>query len=244
MLFLKTQFAFFLEYELLFGIPAVYLVLVYVLSKLMGDSKQKIVGSSIQTAYNAFQVVLNCYMAWGIFGPSGFRFESIFGINETYTAHLEYIGWVHFWSKYIDFIDTLFIILNKSWTRLTLLHVYHHASIPMVWGYLLREGVCNGTALFGAGINSIIHILMYSHYLITSLGIQNPFKSQITQAQLIQFFLCEYHVYLAATQELSPVKDYVMFQLLYHLTMIALFSEFYYSSYMKGSQRPLRSHSE
>jgi hypothetical protein len=39
---------------------------------------------------------------------------------------------------------------------------------------------------FGALINSVIHCMMYSHYLWTSFGLNNPFKKMITQAQLIQ----------------------------------------------------------
>lgn len=52
---------------------------------------------------------------------------------------------------------------------------------------------------FGCLINSVIHCLMYSHYLYTSFGYTNPFKKLITQAQLIQFATCivrECHVLL------------------------------------------------
>lgn len=34
---------------------------------------------------------------------------------------------------------------------------------------------------FGALINSVIHCMMYSHYLWTSFGFNNPFKKMITQ---------------------------------------------------------------
>lgn len=43
---------------------------------------------------------------------------------------------------------------------------------------------------FGCLINSVIHCMMYSHYLYTSFGLENPFKKLITQAQLIQFATC------------------------------------------------------
>lgn len=245
MLFLKTPIDFLTKTEALLGIPAVYLFFVFVLSKYMTsrtDITKPIVPKSIMFIYNTFQVALNIYMAWGVFGPKGYRFESVYGINEEFTEHLEWMGLVHYISKYIDFLDTLFIILNKSWGRLNLLHVYHHASIPIVWGYLLQEGVCNGTALFGAGINSIIHVIMYSHYLITSLGLPNPFKVLITQAQLIQFFMCEYHVYRVYNDEKSIIREYTTIQLCYHITMITLFSKFYYDTYINPpkSDRPPR----
>lgn len=130
-------------------------------------------------------------MAYGIFGPGGFNFQSVFGINTQWNAQLEYFGFVHYISKMVDFVDTVyfffhqpsfvlnllipqfFIIAKRDWRRLNLLHVYHHASIGVVWGYLLSRGVCNGTALFGAGINSVIHAIMYSHYFVTSIGMMS-----------------------------------------------------------------------
>jgi hypothetical protein len=83
---------------------------------------------------------------------------------------------IHYLSKYLDFGDTLFMTLKQNNHQLTFLHLFHHTSILIVWGYLLQVGHANGTAYFGAAINSFVHTVMYSHYLWTSMGWVNPFK--------------------------------------------------------------------
>jgi len=38
-------------------------------------------------------------------------------------------------------------------------------------------------------LNSFIHVLMYSHYLVTSFGIKGWWSKYLTSMQLIQFIL-------------------------------------------------------
>ena len=67
--------------------------------------------------------------------------------------------------------DTLWMVLKKkSSVQMSFLHLYHHATIGVVWGLLLSLGHGNGTAQYGAFINSVTHVIMYSHYFITGLG--------------------------------------------------------------------------
>lgn len=116
------------------------------------------------------------------------------------------------------------------------MHAYHHASIPMIWGYILLIQV-NGTATWGAGINSLIHTIMYFHYLVTSLGFNNPFKKYVTQAQLVQFVMCVYHSICVFLYENSVAQSVWYLQFFYQLSMIALFSRFYTSTYQTGARR-------
>ncbi|CAN1296210.1 Elongation of very long chain fatty acids protein 6 [Linum perenne] len=43
-------------------------------------------------------------------------------------------AYVFYLSKYLEFGDTLLIILSKSNQRLTFLHVYHHATVVVIGG--------------------------------------------------------------------------------------------------------------
>jgi elongation of very long chain fatty acids protein 4 len=43
-----------------------------------------------------------------------------------------FVLYVFYLSKILDFMDTIFIILEKKWKQLTFLHVYHHTSIFLV----------------------------------------------------------------------------------------------------------------
>merc|ERR1711977_713217 len=107
---------------------------------------------------------------------------NVFGINSEQDSQGEWFVLVHYLSKFFDWFDTLWMILKKkSSTQMSFLHLYHHATIGVVWGYLLSTGNGNGTAQYGAFINSVTHVIMYSHFLWTSYGLKNPFKSLVTK---------------------------------------------------------------
>ena len=41
--------------------------------------------------------------------------------------------WWFFFSKHIEFLDTVFMILRHKLDQVSLLHVYHHFSMPIFW---------------------------------------------------------------------------------------------------------------
>lgn len=88
-------------------------------------------------------------MIWGLsVVPFLSPTPNLFGVNAKYTARVEYFVYIHYLSKFLDFLDTAFIILRgKDRQQLSFLHVYHHASIGMIWGTLLFIGHGNGTAV-------------------------------------------------------------------------------------------------
>jgi hypothetical protein len=206
---------FFVSKQIMAVMLAVYLVMIVVLRKFMAG-KAPYALSWPMKVYNTAQVALNVYMIWGLCVLSSPR--NLFGINEKYTARIEYFVFVHYMSKFLDYFDTVFIILRgKEKQQLSFLHVYHHASIGMIWGALLYMGHGNGTAGFGALINSVIHCMMYSHYLWTSFGYNNPFKKMITQAQLIQFAMCICHAVCVLAWEAVLPRHMAWAQFVYHI---------------------------
>ena len=182
--------------------------------------------------YNLLQIIINVYMIYGLI--EFLSFPNIFSINKEYSKSIEYYTYIHYLSKYLDYFDTYFIILKcKSKEQLSFLHIYHHSTIGIVWGYLLYNNDANGTASYGCFINSIIHFIMYSHYLITSMGYKNPLKKYITQLQLLQFFSCIIHSFIVLFYEKIVPKKYAYLELIYHISMIILFKNFYNKSYKK-----------
>ena len=69
--------------------------------------------------------------------------------NSAYDEGTRVSVFVHYLCKYLDFMDTAFIVLRKKEEQLSFLHVFHHGSIGVVWGYLLHIGHGNGTAAWG-----------------------------------------------------------------------------------------------
>jgi len=184
--------------------------------------------------YNLSQIILNIYMICGIYKYTFISTKTnLFGINLMYNSNIEYYVFVHYLSKYFDYIDTIFIILKKADRQLTFLHVYHHSTIGIIWGSLLYIGHGNGTVMFGCLINSIIHTLMYSHYLCASFGIYNPFKKIVTQAQIFQFVLCIIHSISVMIWENICPRHLAWFQFIYQIQMIMLFTHFYKNNYRK-----------
>ena len=49
------------------------------------------------------------------------------------TLQLASVCWWYYFSRIIDFFDTLFFILHKKTSQVTFLHVYDHATMPTLW---------------------------------------------------------------------------------------------------------------
>ena len=71
-----------------------------------------------------------------------------------------------------EFMDTFIFVLRKSSRQVTFLHVYHHSSITFVT-MLAAQFDTSGDTYLPALLNSWIHVLMYGHYFLTSIGVKN-----------------------------------------------------------------------
>lgn len=50
--------------------------------------------------------------------------------------------WWYYFSKLIEFLDTIFFVLRKKTSQITFLHVYHHASMFNIWWCVLNWIPC------------------------------------------------------------------------------------------------------
>jgi elongation of very long chain fatty acids protein 4 len=133
--------------------------------------------------YNVGQVMLNAWMVYKFIKAlySGHPF-----VGDIHSTAATYAVWVHYCDKYLEFLDTYFMVLRGKMDQVSFLHIYHHATIAWAWwaGITLWPG---GDAYFGALLNSWIHVMMYSYYALSLLKIRCPWKKYLTQAQLVQF---------------------------------------------------------
>jgi len=203
------------------GLSALFVLGVFCMVNVMMTKKPVLVKQYMQF-YNVVQILVCGYMVWGLTPVLGF--PNFFGINSALDQTGEWFVFVHYLSKYLDWFDTLWITLKKNRSQLSFLHVYHHGTIVAVWGMLLHQGVGSGTARYGAWINSLTHVIMYSHYLWTGFGLKNPFKKYITMWQISQFYSCLFHAVLVQLLDTTPVHDLAWVQLLYQITMVYLFT--------------------
>ncbi|XP_065441029.1 very long chain fatty acid elongase 2 isoform X2 [Chrysemys picta bellii] len=147
--------------------------------------------------------------------------------------------WWYYFSKAIEFMDTIFFVLRKKNSQITFLHVYHHATMFNIWWCVLNWIPC-GQSFFGPTLNSFIHVLMYSYYgfsVIPSMRKYLWWKKYLTQAQLIQFLLTIIHTLSAAVKPCGFPFGCLMFQSSYMATLVILFINFYIKTYQKRPSR-------
>eukprot|EP00127_Corallochytrium_limacisporum_P004292 Clim_evm237s157 gene=Clim_evmTU237s157 len=95
---------------------------------------------------------------------------------------------LHYFSKYLDCVDTYIIVQNRKRDQLSFLHYYHHVSIIWCWFMVLYYRP-DPDAYLGCLLNSFVHTIMYGYYLCSCYGIKVPLviKKNITNLQMVQF---------------------------------------------------------
>ncbi|VVC92323.1 unnamed protein product [Leptidea sinapis] len=77
--------------------------------------------------------------------------------------------YIYFLAKMTELLDTIFFVVRKKDRQITFLHLYHHTVMPMIsWGVTKYYPGGHGT-LIGV-INSFVHIIMYTYYMLAALG--------------------------------------------------------------------------
>ncbi|XP_006893188.1 PREDICTED: elongation of very long chain fatty acids protein 5 isoform X1 [Elephantulus edwardii] len=144
--------------------------------------------------------------------------------------------WWYYFSKLIEFMDTFFFILRKNNHQITVLHVYHHATMLNIWWFVMNWVPC-GHCYFGATFNSFIHILMYAYYGLSSVPSMRPYlwwKKYITQGQLLQFVLTSIQTSFGIIWPCTFPVGWLYFQIVYMFSLIMLFTNFYIQTYSRN----------
>ncbi|XP_045446289.1 elongation of very long chain fatty acids protein 7-like [Melitaea cinxia] len=146
--------------------------------------------------YNASQVILATTICMKVFKLNLFRDGILYAgcryPSNTQNPMLLDLGWWYFFAKFTELLDTVFFVLRKKDKQLTFLHVYHHVIMALYsWSYLKFAAGGEGAIL--ALLNSIVHVVMYTYYLLSGLGPRFQkylwWKKYVTKMQLIQFVL-------------------------------------------------------
>jgi len=156
--------------------------------------------------------------------------------NDPIAQRMISVGWWFLLSKYIEFADTVFFVLRKKTSQVTLLHVVHHSVVPIsVWtGLKFAPG---GSNAFFPFLNSGVHTVMYLYYGLSALGPHvQPFlwwKKYITSLQLLQFTLAIAHGLRALFQDCEFPRSFLFINLFHGVLWFYLFSSFYRQAYSK-----------
>lgn len=197
--------------------------------------------------YNSGQVLLNGWMVYRFLDAVINKGHPFIGDVYTVDTGATFAVWIHYMDKYLEFFDTIFMVLRGRMDQVSFLHTYHHVSIAWAWWVAIRI-FPGGDAYFGALLNSWIHVMMYSYYTLSLLKFPCPWKRFITQAQLIQF--TSVVVYTAFSfgilrKEIEPIHNICFaVQTFEMVSLFYLFSLFYSKAYKKKKALLKRTSSE
>lgn len=219
-----------------------YLSVVYFGQKWMKDRKEFKIKPYIFT-YNLYQCILNiwCVAAMCYEVYSNPIFSSMWGnypVPGRPSFRISFLIWVHYNNKYVELLDTLWMILRKKNNQISFLHCYHHVLLIWAW-FLVCKIETGGDCYFGATVNSFIHVIMYGYYTLALLNVPCPWKRWITNCQMLQFALCFSHSCYVVWKGNAPIilplaQGFVM------LNMLFLFGRFYIKSYGAKKDKPAK----
>lgn len=159
--------------------------------------------------------------------------------------------------RIVEFIETIFFVLRKKHNQVTFLHIYHHIStIVIFWMFLKHSGsefsaLANYFWLFFLShtgmtdvylgvINLVVHIFMYTYYLLSSVSftkrLMNKVKPFVTILQLIQFLIITGHCVVAIHPSCNATRlFYIQFPNVFLL--MYMFVKFFIQTYVNKKKK-------
>lgn len=220
-------------------IVAVYVYFVFFLGPALMKKRKPYNLRKVMLVYNILQILLNAFVAYEALRLAWiwkykFVCEPVSYGNTPEEIQVASRVWLYYLIKILDLLDTVFFVLRKKTNQVTFLHVYHHAGMIIVT-YIGAKYLSSGHGTLIGLVNAIVHVVMYTHYLLTTLNMGKPWwKKYITQIQLGQFYLISTHSVLGLiTKDCGFPKWAIAIFLPQNLFMMLLFTDFYYTTYMK-----------
>ncbi|XP_033335529.1 stuck in traffic [Megalopta genalis] len=200
---------------------------------------------NVLVVYNFLQVLLSCWLFYeGLDGAwlrkYSWKCQPVDFSTTPEAMRVARGVYIYFLAKISELLDTVFFVLRKKDSQITFLHLYHHTVMPMIsWGATKYYPGGHGT--FIGVINSFVHIIMYTYYLLAALLPQYQkylwWKKYITTLQMGQFCLA----FLHSCQLLFYDCDYPKWSLFFILPnaifFYFLFADFYDVSYQHQRDR-------
>ena len=224
------------------GLSGCYLLLVFLLKKWM-NKRPPIKSKPLIILWNTCLAVFSI-TGFVKFAPSALIQELASGgfvhsvclINAFATPTLNLWMSLFIISKFVEFGDTVFLLLRKA--PLTFLHVYHHVSVAIFtwYGSTSRSSVGH----WFAAMNFAVHSFMYTYFMLKGFGLNVPsvVAQIITSLQLAQFFMGLTVVVVSAVrlwqgEVCNSAIDFTLFGLVIYGSYLILFINFFYHRYIK-----------
>ena len=196
-------------------------------------------------AYNLFQVIFSSWLFYecmmgGWWGEYSLSCQPVDYSDKPSTVRMVNVCWWYYFSKFTEFMDTIFFVLRKKDRHISTLHVIHHGVMPLsVWfGVKFTPG---GHSTFFGLLNTFVHIIMYAYYMLAALGpnVQKYlwWKKYLTSLQMVQFLAIMLHAFQLFFIECNYPKAFVWWIGMHAVMFFFLFKEFYKQQYTKPSKQ-------
>ena len=208
-----------------FPVAIGYLIMVF-LSPLWRRLVQPFQLNMVMVVYNFFCSSLSLYTVVRcviVFVRSMDLFDMT---NYQDLKHPLFVYWL---TKWIELFDTVLMILRHKERQISFLHVYHHCSVLMLSDLAYHNYQWPPVA-FVLCMNSFVHVFLYLYYGQSALfpGQRPVWKKRLTQLQIVQFLVGFAHVTYGYIYH-----GFCIYGPFYCLSMLLLFSNFYYHAFVR-----------
>lgn len=198
----------------------------------------------VKTLMVLYNVVMVLYSAYIVLGTLQIVFELNYGLrcekkpepSDSATDRMLYFGYLFYFSKFVEMLDTVFFLWRGKVDQVTFLHVFHHASMPpsIWWGVRYAPG---GVVYMFPLANSLIHVIMYTYYGMAAAGLYKYlwWKNYLTIAQMIQFVVLMVHQgqFVTGLTPCDYPKVFPAAIVFYATVFLVLFGNFYIQAYWR-----------
>lgn len=213
-----------------------YLVLIFV-GKAIMKNVEKFELKGLRILHNGALTLFNFYLIAEMIHQAVVSTGTLYHpiIRDERGLGMAKVLYLYYLSKIWEFMDTFIMVLRKSENQITVLHVYHHLSVTLIWWFDTKF-YPGGEAWPAAWLNSFIHVVMYGYYFLATLGYNPWWKKFLTQMQMTQlsfFIVWGVYCYVNGSEEFRFIS---LMNGIYAGTVLVLFMNFYVQSYLKGSR--------
>ncbi|KAJ0180137.1 hypothetical protein K1T71_004728 [Dendrolimus kikuchii] len=198
--------------------------------------------------YNIFQILLSIFLVYQ---------GSMYMLTKDYKFACEPVdysdtprgvwgasaSWWYLFAKITELIDTVFFVLRKKNSQVSFLHVYHHTIMSLLVWIGVKYFPCGHSVLLGT-MNSFVHVIMYTYYLISGLGPEYQkyvwWKKHVTLLQLVQFAIVLYHNASVLFIDCAYPRAANIMICINSILFIYLFGKFYINSYKKDNYKKMK----
>lgn len=217
-----------------------YVYLVKVLGPRLMENRKPFELKTVLIVYNLFQVIFSSWLFYEIAmsgwftGRYSLQCQPVDDSDDPETTRMVHACWWYYFSKFTEFFDTIFFVMRKKYNHVSTLHVIHHGVMPMsVWfGVKFTPG---GHSTFFGLLNTFVHIVMYTYYLLAACGPQLRkflwWKKYLTALQMAQFVGIMVHAFQLLFIECNYPRAFVWWIGMHAVMFFFLFNEFYKQSY-------------